>query len=463
MNRETATTTPQASTAAPSADAAPSAASATATGSRLGERVRSLRLAAGFTQSELAGDKFSKEYVSQIERGKTRPTEGTVLWLGDRLGVDPEFLRRGVATDVRDKVEARLTRAEALSEAHSYDEAIAEFGAVRAEFGAAQSAELEVRALAGEGWARMQNGDTRGALDVLQVARELTELAQFSDLDRADVLFRLGCCRYKLSSISTAIGLFDEALLLADRSGLPSDLLKARVLAWRSRCRRRQRDLEAAREDVELALELARGMDDPRVVAGTYFQASLVAEQMGHLILSRQYAQQARALYQELNDERATGRLMLNLGGLQLLLGKPEQAIEHLNASFALAVEAGSQPDAGQALGSLASVHLHLGDHEAADEYARKALGLLEGREDFLDEIGQSSLVLGRSLLERGRLDEAEECFMAADDAFEQMSSVGHRAGAWVALGDLAERRGDAREAARLYRNAAEALRAIRF
>jgi uncharacterized protein HemY len=63
----------------------------------------------------------------------------------------------------------------------------------------------------------------------------------------------------------------------------------------------------------------------------------------------------------------------------------------------------------------------------------------------------------------RARLDEAEKCFRAADSAFEQMESVGHRTGAWVALGDLAERRGDVREAARWYRNAAEALAVVRF
>ena len=83
---------------------------------------------------------------------------------------------------------------------------------------------------------------------------------------------------------------------------------------------------------------------------------------MGHWVLSRNYAQQAKALYEELNDERNVGRLMLNLGGLNLLLGKPQQAIDHLKASFELAVEAGSQPDAAQALGSLATVHLHLGE-----------------------------------------------------------------------------------------------------
>ena len=429
----------------------------------IGDRVRALRTAAGLTQTALAGERFSKEYVSQIERGKTRPTDETVAWLAGRLGVDPQFLAQGVSADVRARVEARLERAEALTEAHRDREAVDAFREAREELGSLGSPELELRALAGEGWALQELGAAREALAVLQVARELSESPAFSDVDRADVLFRLGCCRYRISSIPTAIALFDQALELAERTGLPCDLLQARILAWRSRCRRRQADYEAAREDVERAIELAQAMDDPRVVAGTYFQASLVAEKMGHWVLARQYAQQAKAIYQDLNDERNTGRLMLNLGGLQLLLGHPEQAIEHLTASFALAVEAGSQPDAAQALGSLAAVHEHLGDHDAADEHARKALALLEGREDFLDEIGQSNLVLGRSLLERGRLDEAEQCFRAADSAFEQMESIGHRTGAWVALGDLAERRGDVREAARWYRNAAEALAVVRF
>src|SRR3989440_12112880 len=54
-------------------------------GLRLGEQLRQLRVAAGMTQTELAGERFSKEYVSQIERGKTRPTRETVEWLAQRL------------------------------------------------------------------------------------------------------------------------------------------------------------------------------------------------------------------------------------------------------------------------------------------------------------------------------------------------------------------------------------------
>src|SRR5439155_26803369 len=92
-------------------------------GLRLGERLRQLRVAAGLTQTELAGDRCSKEYVSQIERGKTRPTRETIEWLAVRLGVDAGFLANGLATDERARLDAGLSRAEALLEVPRNEEA----------------------------------------------------------------------------------------------------------------------------------------------------------------------------------------------------------------------------------------------------------------------------------------------------------------------------------------------------
>src|SRR5438552_8103051 len=106
-------------------------ATAAQAGLRLGERLRQLRVAAGMTQTELAGDRFSKEYVSQIERGKTRPTRETVEWLATRLGVDAGFLANGVSSEDRGRVESALARAEALFGAGSYAEAASEFATAR--------------------------------------------------------------------------------------------------------------------------------------------------------------------------------------------------------------------------------------------------------------------------------------------------------------------------------------------
>ena len=430
---------------------------------RLGERVRQLRVAAGLTQTDLAGDRFSKEYVSQIERGKTRPTRETIEWLASKLGVDAGFLERGVSADERSRVETMLARAEALTNGERYPEAIVEYDNMQTALLATGAVDLEVRALSGFAWALVQSGDVRAGLSQLERARELTERADFSDIDRADLLYRMGVCRYKLSSNATALGLFNEALALAEGSNLPCDALRAEIFHSRALCYRKQRDFEAAREDVERALELAEALDDRRTMADVFLNASLVAERMGQWVLARSYAERARGHYLELNDGRNFAGVLNNLGGLNLLLGRPEQAIEHLKASFSAALEVDSIETAAQAEGSLATVHLHLGQWDQAEELARHALSLLTDREDYLHEIAPTQLVLGRALLEQDKLEDAEQWLRASDSSAERLESIGHRAAAWIALGDLETRRNNQPEAARLYRLAAEALQDVRF
>jgi tetratricopeptide (TPR) repeat protein len=429
----------------------------------LGSRLRTLRTTAGLTQTELAGGRFSKEYLSQIERGKTRPTPDTVAWLAERLGVDADLLLTGVSAGERNRWEAQLARAEALSEQYEFATAAPEFAEARELARAAGAKELELRALTGEGWARLQEGELKDAAALLTEARTLSEEARFSDIERADVLFRLGACRYQLSSISTAIALFDAALELADRSELPNDLLRAQIFRWRSRCYRRQRDWQAAREDVERALELAEGLSDRRAAAQVYFQASLVAEREGHWVLARSYAERARAYYEDLADRENVGRLLNNLGGLTYLLGKPDKAIEYLQDSLRVLLDEGIDEEAAHVITSLAEIYVDTGRPAEAGTRARRALEMLGTRADFLSEIGTAQLTLGRALLDQGRLEEAQETLAAADSSFEQMSSTSHRAAAWVALGDVAAKRGDDREAARLYRRAAETLQDFRF
>jgi tetratricopeptide (TPR) repeat protein len=438
-------------------------ASAAQAGLRLGERLRHLRVAAGMTQTDLAGNRFSKEYVSQIERGKTRPTRETIDWIAERLGVDSGFLANGVSADERGRVDAALARAEALLEARRNEEALEEFERVRPAVLATGMPELESRALSGEATVRMRAGDVREAIALLERARVLSEGTSFSDVERADVLFRLGVARYKLNSIQTSIGLFDEALKVAERSEIPSDQLRSNILAWRSRCYRRRRDLEAAREDVERALELAEGLSDKRTAADVYFQASIIADREGHWVLARSYAERAKAVYEELSDRSNLGRLLNNLGGINFLLGHPEEAVDFLKDAVGIALEVGNDAEAAHAVNGIAQVHLRTGDVKRAEEQARYALELLGDRVDETAEIGNAQLVLGRALLEQGRLDEADEALQAGERAYDQLSSGSHRASAWVAQGDLAARRGDDRAAARLYRQAADALQDVRF
>ncbi len=427
--------------------------------SPLGVRLRTIRTERGLTQSQLAGERFTKEYVSQIERGKTKPSRQTLEWLAARLDVDHEYLETGLSGDARLRAESLVAQAEAAIASGRPEETIELLSGAKL-----PTSGLQLRALLAEARARLEVGAVREALALLGRSREIAETPHFTDVDRAEVLYQLGCCRYELSSLTSALALFGEALTLAESSGLPCDRLRSQIYERRSRCYRRQRDWEAAREDIERALELAEALNDRGSVANALFQASLVAERQGHWVLSRSYAERAKSLYEEVADERAVGMLLNNLGGLAFLLGRPEQAVEHLKKAFATAAR-GRKRDRRRLrdLVARAGAPARRVRSTLAEEQARQALDLLAGRVDLLDEIGNVQLVLGRSLLEQDRLDEAEQVLHECESSFDQLDSASHRAAAWIAQGDLAARRGNDRGAARLYRRAAEALQDFRF
>jgi tetratricopeptide (TPR) repeat protein len=430
--------------------------------SAIGERVRQLRIARGLTQTELGLGRFSKEYISQIERGRARPGPAALDWLADRLGAQRRFLETGLSSAEQERTVGLILRAEAAVAAREFEEALTclEHAGPLSE---GWEPELALRAMLAGATAQSELGRVKEALALLEPAGDLVKGAPFTDVDRANVLFHIGQCRYRLSSIPSAVTLLTQALDLMRHSELVDDRLRSRIFRWRSRCYRRQRDWEAARGDVEAALELSERLDDRGALAHGYFQASIIAERNGQWVLARSYAERAKALYEEQDDRLNVGRLLNNLGGLTFLLGDPEKAVRLLKSAFSVALEVGSEADAAQAVSSLAQVHLRTGEVELAEQQARHALSLLEGRVDFLDEQGNVQLVLGRALLEQGRLDEAEQAIASSEATFEQLSSTSHRAAAWIAQAELSIRRGDQEKALRLYRRAAETLQDFRF
>lgn len=424
----------------------------------VGARVRMLRRSAGLSQAELAAGRFSKEYVSQIERGKTRPTPETLEWLAGRLATDREFLEHGVSKAEKERLESALRDAERLVDEHRYDDALLAFRGVREIADSASAPAFFLRLLRGEAWARIRLGELDSAMSLLEQAAALTVTAGFTDDDRAEVVFQVGVVRYSQSSIAEAIVLFDEALILAQGPDPAADRLRSDIFHWRSRCYRRNRDWVAAQEDIERALELAEACADTRRAADALFQASLVAQRQGRWVLARTSAERARALFEDLGDRATAARLLNNLAGLNHLLGNTARAIDLLEEAFEIFVELDLAVDAGYVCSSLAEIRLGCGEFEPSETQARKALDLLGGRADHLQEVGTAQLALGRALAGQGRLDDAERWIADADATFRQASSVSHRSSAWIAQGDVESRRGNDGVAAGLYRRAARAL-----
>ena len=424
-------------------------------------RVRALRVSTGLTQAELGGSRFTKEYVSQVELGKTKPSDAALAWFAEKLGVDRITLEGESGVSARAVCESAVARAEAEIEAHRDRDALAILEQAAAVATRSGDARLAFRHAQARGWALQSIGLLPEALDAFADAGTLAE--ELTATDQAAVLYRVGFVRYKMGSLATAAAALDEALRLAAGAPQPSDALRVRILNTRAKIRRRQKDFTAASEDIEQALELARSLNDDRVLAETLLDASLVAERQNQYSLARDYAERSKALYERVSDHEYVGKLLNNLGQLRAITGKPDEAVPLLRESFRIAVDQDNRVDAGFAASSLASARLHTGDFDGAIESGYSAIELLSSRVEFREEEGNARIVIGRALMALDRIEEAEQSFTAAANCFEAVETVSHLAGSWVALGDVAGKRGETVKAAELYRRAAEALQDVRW
>ena len=363
-------------------------------------------------------------------------------------------VRRPDVPVLRQEARSALTRAEWLAHEGRWQDCVDVLARVRVPVTSAP--DLALRLLHLEAWARMYLGDLDAAEALCERARALVEAESFDDTDRAEALFRLGACRLKASRIGNAVALFSEALRLTQAGGGRRDRVRARAFEWRARCYVTQRDWDAAQADAEHALELAEALKDVKLQALATMQCSVIAERRGKTRLALFFADEARRLSVECGDRQTEARLLNNLGGLSFLTGDAEPAVAYIKQAFALFLEIGNDADAAQAVSSLAQIHLRLGAPILAEEQARHALSILDGRDDYLEERGNALLVLGRALLGQGAGAAALAEFAAAERLFSRLGSKSHLAAAWTAEGDAYAELGDTEAAAALYRRAAE-------
>ena len=92
-----------------------------------------------------------------------------------------------------------------------------------------------------------------------------------------------------------------------------------------------------------------------------------------------------------------------------------------------------------------------------------EAAVLLEGRTDFLDELGNAQLVVAKALAAEGDVEECALWLNRAEATFTALGSASHLAAAWIERGDLARSVGDLDGAAALYRRSAESLQDFHF
>lgn len=409
---------------------------------RIGQRLREARQRAGLTQQQLAGDRYTKAYVSALETGIARPSMVALSYLSGRLNLPAShFLDHDHPAWSRLEVDMRLA-------AGAWQEAV-------------------------DGYTSLLDHPAEPGLRA-ELLRGL-----------AEALARLDRGRDAIAAASEAMSLFEEL-------GRPADAALARY--WLAYGFYESDDEADARAHLTALLELVRGglAVEPDFEVRLLMALAAVESRDGDHRRSLVLLEQARGMANDLDDRRRA-TFLFNLAINYREVGDLEGAVRVGTQGMALYRAAGAESESAAIGNDLALAYLAMGNLARAREFADEAhaefersgdgrllsavleteaqIALADGRPDEATELAGRSRELAhetgnrkaelaamvleaRALRSQGDLAAAEERFSQAADAARASGSqarVRDVLGEWA---QLRAERGDHRGAYELSREA---------
>ena len=367
----------------------------------IGARIRAARLAAALTQQELAGDRYTKAYISALELGHAKPSMAALDYLAPRLGTTPDALltdhasrwtrvdadlhlaagRHAEAAEAYSDLAAaatdRVTRGELLlgaGEAYARMRDVVRAGPAIAAavqlLGKGGSPADQIRAQYWQAWVHMHLNDPEEArrllLDLLR-----GDLAIADDPD-IEVRIRIALASIESDHGSPELGrqYLEEARDRVDGLDLRRRAVYYDVL---TRSRLQAGDAEAAIRAGLEAITLYRAADQSADVAILENELAMVFTTLGNLDRAADLAATARSAAEGIGDRRLVGHILDTQAGIALRRGDAAEAETLADRSIAIEAEIGPAYEQIDARITRAKALAALGRTEDADAAWRDA------------------------------------------------------------------------------------------
>lgn len=414
----------------------------TALAQRIGQRLRLARTRLGMSQRQVAGDRFTAQYVSSLERGAVKPSMAALNYLAQRLRVP--------VRDLLDPPTAPWSRVEADLLLASGDIAAASdrYGDLARE---APSLRTRAEALLGRAEALCR---LNRAQDAIAPAAEALGLFEREDrsTDAAWAAYWLASAQYQTDNVSEAQALLDD-LLRRVRSGLDVEPgFKMRLLTSLAAVAGWSGDHDAALGYLEEGRGLI-GELDPRVQAAYFYSLAQNYKQSGDFEGAVRAGKRSLSLYEGLDARLEVSVLHNHLALTYLKLGNTTKAAEFAAIAYGEAEALADQRAKAWVTETKAEIAL-------ANERAAEALDLSRqvvelGPAGAAPETMLSAhLTAGQALQSLGKTDEARAAFDSAAAAARGGSSAARRRQVLAAYADFLTAVGDDKAALAIYREA---------
>lgn len=416
---------------------------------RVGQKVRALRKEMGMTQQDLAGDEFTKSFISQIEKNHARPSLRSLQIIADRLGkpisyfLDDDYSPPSLDPDKVDHLTllaCHLEQEGKIADAiNYYKEALS----------LADKADNPRRGqlyfYLGKAYRRL--GQIPNAMQMLEMAG--IELEMASDWELLSYTYNsLGDLQLNQGSLGAAIVSFEKALESTERHlerlpGLQTMTLTNLGIAYA-----RLEQYEKAQHNLLLALDQSASNQ-------TYYKYGDICMALGYIAFHRQDLDTAYRLtirawhfYAAIENEDLQIQCQINLGSIQRARQEFAVAEKQLTEAAAKASAAGLAFHEAHAYEELAEVYLAWKPESV--ERLTKAQAVLEKARGLYTDTARLTAVqqlLAEVYVHQGRISDAINVLTGTAEALEKAESKLQLAEVYSRLGELYQLQGDTERA----------------
>ena len=411
---------------------------------RIGQRIKVARLAAGLTQQQLAEGRYTKAYISALEKGHAKPSMAALNFLSGRLGLAPAHFLGG--EDARwSRLDADLALASGRwLEAHDAYETLLATPVDRA-----TRAEL-LRGRA-EALCRLNRG-----LDAIRPATESIDIFHELGRERDAVLstYWLAYAFYQAENSAEARSLL-RSIVDRLRGGLAVEPdLQMRVLTAMASVETWDGAHEAAVTYLEEARALSGDLDDRRRAA---FLSTLALAYLGNGDTEGaiRVGTESLGLFRAAQAEREAAQIHNHLANAYVAVGNLQRASEFAGEARRSLTRLGDAQELPNVVDTEARIALAAGDSETAIRLARRAIAAARAV-DNRKALSDSLVTMAQAAAAAGEPELATDSY---DKAVALLREHGPRARLQQVLGEWAEQLAKAGQHERAYELTREALR----
>jgi tetratricopeptide (TPR) repeat protein len=413
----------------------------------VGQRLRRLRTAKGFTQTQLAEPRYSHAYVSAIEAGRRPPTRRAIEHFAAKLDVDPDELATGRPPDLGLRLGVELHEARIAVSDGRAGEAQSVFEKVATKAARHGLHELVTKAYEGLALCEERRARIEEAIDLYDRSIEISRAGSL--LGRVEAVVGKARCAQMQGDNRYAIYLLESLLDNLEAEGLREPGAILRIQSALVRPYFDSGLFKKANESAEEALLLAPRVSDPIRIAQMHINVLSVLVHRGDFAAAEASLDRAEELYRLASLQTEIGRAFLARGFTLIREDRLAEARSQLQSAREIFEQTQSPVDEARTLNEIARLERLSDNVVEAKRHLMRAMSLLADSD--VAELAAAHYELAMCEVETDAV-EAEKHLRVSIELFQRAEDAVEIAASYRVLGDLLHDAGNEPDGCEAYR-----------